>query len=83
MFKKHCGPKIRFLVPFQTWLHENKGKATYAEAAIKYKEIVDFKKSGKYPIWPQFKYNQFMRDFFLQNPNATRQQCLDAWKSNK
>jgi hypothetical protein len=83
IFKKLCGHKFRFLVPFQEWLHENKGKATYIEAGIKYLEIVLFKKSGgKYPIQPQFKYNQFMRDFFTSNPGATRQQCLDEWKKN-
>jgi hypothetical protein len=80
-FKSAIGESFHFWVVFQTWMKANKGVKTYQDAVNEYNRIMREKKEGKkYPIWPQFKYNQYMRDFFADNPKATREQCLACWK---
>jgi hypothetical protein len=80
-FKSVIGSSFHFWVVFQTWVKANKGQKTYQDAVDEYNRIMDEKRRGvKYPIWPQFKYNQYTRDFFIANPAATKAECIACWK---
>jgi hypothetical protein len=37
----------------------------------------------KYPLKPQFAYNQYTRDFFADNPWKTRQDGIKCWNTKK
>lgn len=64
-FQRHIGQGFHFKVEFQKWLHENAGK-TYGDAVEAYNTL-------EHPteIWPQFEYNQYVRDFFADNKGAS------------
>ena len=38
---------------------------------------------GVSPIQRQFQFNQHIRDFFAQHPDATRAQALQAWQAKR
>jgi hypothetical protein len=49
-----------------------------------YNKILLDKKSGKKTsIGKQFEYNQNTRDFFENNPNLTREDCIKCWNYKK
>ena len=65
-------------------MNKNKGKKTYKEAIEIYKKILQDKKSGKKnKIGKQFEYNQYTRDFFKNNPNLNKDDCIKCWNYKK
>jgi hypothetical protein len=83
-FKNVVGEHFKFNVPFINWLNENKGKKTYREAIDIYHQIAADKKAGKkFSIGKQFEYNQYTRDFFLDNTGLTKEDCIKCWNYKK
>ncbi|MGQ4005239.1 hypothetical protein QIW49_01970 [Francisellaceae bacterium CB300] len=65
------------------WVKLN-NKKTYQEAVDEWLRIELDKKLGKsYKIAPQFEYNQYIRDFFIANPNKKRADAITCWKYKK
>src|SRR5215469_753465 len=79
-FLKTIGNHFKFNVTFMNWMEKNKGKKTYKDALEIYNKILLDKKSGKkVSIGKQFEYNQYTRDFFEDNPNLSREDCIKCW----
>ena len=76
-FREHLGKKFHFSVPFQRWLKNNVGK-TLSDAIAVYPQL-----EKNIIIDPQFKYNTYFRDFFADNPNATRKEAIACWNYKK
>jgi hypothetical protein len=65
-------------------MEENKGKKTYQEAIKIYNTILLDKKNGKkIVIGKQFEYNQYTRDFFAENPELSKADCIKCWNYKK
>jgi hypothetical protein len=82
-FESIVGSQFHFSVTFQKWCKENPGK-TYADAVNAWREEEEKKRSGNYitTISSQFKYNQFMRDFFSDPVNKGKKlsDAIAAWE---
>ena len=74
-FKVRLGKGFHFLVPFQQWLHDNPDK-TLEDACAAYKEISRIARQERLPIWSQFKYNQFIREQFYEDPEMTFEKAV-------
>ena len=76
-FQQHLGKGFHFKVEFQKWLKENAGK-TFGGAVEAYKTL-------EHPteIWPQFEYNQYVRDFFADNKGASLDDAIKCWHWKK
>jgi hypothetical protein len=65
-------------------MEEHKGKKTYKEAIEMYNKILLDKKHGKRTeIGKQSEYNQYTRDFFEDNPESSREECIKYWNYKK
>jgi len=83
-FKKIIGEQFKYNVPFCKWMRKNKGKKIYKDAIEMYDEILLEKKlRKKFEIGKQFKYNQYTRDFFEDNPQLSRTDCIKCWNYKK
>jgi len=83
-FKETIGKKFKFNVTFMNWMEENKGKMKYRDAVAMYNKIILDKKYGKRTvIGKQFEYNQYTRDFFENNPELRKEDCIKCWKHKK
>jgi hypothetical protein len=83
-FSKTIGNHFKFNVQFMNWMEEKKSKKTYKEAKEVYNKTLLDKKSGKKnKIGKQFEYNQYTRDFFENNPNLSREDCIKCWNYRK
>jgi hypothetical protein len=83
-FIKTIGGHFKFNVLFMNWMEEHKGKKTYKDAIEKYNKILLDKKHGKKTeIGKQFEYNQYTRDFFEDNPELSREECIKCWNYKK
>jgi hypothetical protein len=84
--KSVIGPHFHFSILFQNWCKNNTGK-TYADAVMAWNEEEKRKKDADYKtiISSQFKYNQFIRDFFNDPANKDKKlsDAIDAWKLTK
>jgi hypothetical protein len=80
-FRQVCGKGFRFNAAIRHVIHEGAGK-TLAEAAEVYRQS-KLPNTPKQPILAQNQYNQHTRDFFAQHKNATREQCLAAWRRKR
>ncbi|MFK7965601.1 MAG: DUF6434 domain-containing protein [Burkholderiaceae bacterium] len=76
-FREHCGRGFRFNASMRAFIHEGAG-LTLAEAIVCYEASIKRPKTPR-PIAPSLEYNQHTREFFKQNPGATRQQAIEAW----
>ena len=81
-FAAKIGKRFSFNVPFQKWLKANAGK-TYGDALRAYEQIIAQRKKEKPAIDRQFEYNQYVRDFFAENPGRTLQEAILCWKYKK
>lgn len=81
-FKERLGKGFHFLVPFQEWLHANPDK-TLADACSVYPGIARMVRTTRLPIWPQFKYNIFVREQFDKDPEMTLEKASQIWKDIK
>lgn len=81
-FKSRVGKGFSFLVPFQEWLRANQDK-TLKEACEAWKVISCESRCARLPIWPQFKYNAFIRKWFDENPGTDLAAAAKAWNEHK
>lgn len=82
-FVAHIGDKFKFNVSFMSWMKENTGK-TLKDAIDQWKLIdLEIKSGKKTTISPQFEYNQYIRDFFIDNPDAILSDAIRCWKKKK
>jgi SAP domain-containing new25/Domain of unknown function (DUF6434) len=77
----HCGNGFRFNAAVRNFIHTHSGQHL-ADAVACYQRSVA--RGAPVPqIIPQNEYNQHTRDFFAQNPGATRQQAIAAWQAKR
>lgn len=81
-FVAKIGKRFSFNAPFQKWLKANAGK-TYGDALRAYEQIIAERKKEKPAIDGQFEYNQYIRNFFAENPGRTLQEAILCWKYKK
>lgn len=74
-FQQHCGAGFRFNGALREFIHTGAGR-TLADALAHYERS---RGAGPGKIDEQFEYNRHTREFFAENPGATRQQAIDAW----
>jgi SAP domain-containing new25/Domain of unknown function (DUF6434) len=77
----HCGSGFRFNAAVRNFIHTQSGR-NLAEAVQCYRLSVA-RDAPVSEIIAQNEYNQHTRDFFAQNPNATRQQAVAAWHAKR
>jgi hypothetical protein len=77
----HCGNGFRFNAAVRDFIHTQAG-SNLSDAVQCYRLSVA--RGAPVPkIIPQNEYNRHMRDFFAQNPGATRQQAIAAWHTKR
>lgn len=81
-FIDKIGPTFKFKVSFQKWL-KNNPKKTFAEAIIAYQDINKILKDTPTTIDKQFQYNQYIRDFFSNNPEKHLEDAIKCWNYKK
>lgn len=83
-FLQHIGKSFRFNVQFMNWIKSNSGKQL-KDAITAYHRINAQKKSSTPPtqLAPQFEYNQYLKDFFADNPGMDRTIAIKCWKLKK
>jgi len=83
-FIKTIGGQFKYNVTFMNWMAKNKGIKAYKDAIEEYKKILLDKKNGKkVEIGKQFEYNQYTRDFFRENSDLNREDCIKCWNYKK
>jgi len=80
-FKIHCGDKFKFSIAFMAWMKANVGKPLGA-AVEEWKRLeMEKKKKGfKSKIPSSNQYNQYLRDFFADNPGLSMAEVRKYWK---
>jgi len=80
-FKEHCGEKFHFTIPFMEFMKNNCGK-TLQDAVNEWHRLNERSKEKhfKSTIPKGNQYNQYLRDFFEDNPGMTIQQARHFWK---
>lgn len=85
-FFKSVIPNFHFSTYIQNYFKTNVGK-TYRDAVQAWYEEEERKKSPDYKkeIAPQFEYNRFIRDFYLDpnNKGKSREEAIEAWNTIK
>jgi hypothetical protein len=83
-FQSHCGNKFHFSIPFMNWIKANIGK-TLQDAVSEWNRLQILAKDKNYqskiPVHNQ--YNQYMRDFFADNPDKTIKEARYFWNLKK
>ena len=79
-FEEVIGRHFHFSTAFQQFFKDNVGK-TFGDAVKYWYQLEEKAKRGeKKDIGPQFEYNRFIREYHLQNPDATHAAAVAAWK---
>lgn len=80
-FKEHCGMQFHFSISFMDWMKNNAGK-TLKEAVTKWNSLHEQEKvRGFESVIPKHnQYNQYIRDFFADNPDKNWAVARAAWK---
>jgi hypothetical protein len=85
-FLTHTNDKFHFSLFMRNYFKQNIGK-TYQDAlSAWFEEDARSKLSTEFSsIAPQFKFNQFIRDYYLdsRNKGKSRRQAIDAWNEIK
>ena len=83
-FEKHCGDKFRFNIAFMNWMKSNFGK-TLKDAIVEWERIATSSRDKKFKseIPKHNQYNQYIRDFFADNPDKTIKEARHFWKLKK
>jgi SAP domain-containing new25/Domain of unknown function (DUF6434) len=76
-FRSHCGNGFRFNAAMRNFIHSEVGR-TLEEAMHCYRASVS-PSALKQEIIAQNEYNRHTREFFRQNPGASREEVLAAW----
>jgi Domain of unknown function (DUF6434)/SAP domain-containing new25 len=77
-FKTHCGSKFHFSIPFMAYMQSNIGKTL--AYAIDFWQSLQKTKTVKSKIPEGNQYNQYLRDFFEDNPNLSIKEARHFWK---
>jgi Domain of unknown function (DUF6434)/SAP domain-containing new25 len=80
-FKQHCGAAFHFSIPFMAWMKNNNGKKL-RDAVKEWKRLDTLKKDKNFKsvIPAHNQYNQYIRDFFTDNPAASLTNARRCWK---
>jgi Domain of unknown function (DUF6434)/SAP domain-containing new25 len=80
-FREYCGPKFSFNIPFMAWMKHNVGK-TLHDAVEEWERLnVQSKNKNNQSVIPESnQYNQYLRDFFADNPNKTIKEARHFWQ---
>ncbi len=83
-FTEHCGNRFHFNIPFMEWMKKNIGKQL-KYAVTEWKHLEDQKKKAdfKSKIPAHNQYNQYIRDFFANNPDRSMKEARACWKLKK
>lgn len=79
-FQDQIGPNFKFNIDFMAWIKANYGK-TLKDAVEQWQLLEDRKKDKNFKttIPTSNQYNQYMRDFFADNPNKTIKDARKYW----
>ncbi|MEM6319207.1 MAG: DUF6434 domain-containing protein [Bacteroidota bacterium] len=79
-FQKEIGPKFKFNIDFMAWMRDNCGK-TLRDAIDQWHILEERKKDTNYQstIPTSNQYNQYVRDFFTDNPDKTIKDARHFW----
>ncbi len=79
-FQTHCDPKFSFNITFMAWMKQNVGK-TLQDAVSEWQRLKaqTTDKNFKTDIPKGNQYNQYMRDFFQDNPSKTLKEARRFW----
>jgi hypothetical protein len=80
-FKDHCGDKFHFSIPFMDFMKKNCGK-TLQDAVNEWRRLNEITKAKgfKSRIPEGNQYNQYIRDFFADNPTKSIKDARHFWK---
>jgi hypothetical protein len=80
-FKEHCGDHFHFNIAFMAWMKNNVGK-TLKDAVKEWKRLDRLVKDKNFKsfIPSHNQYNQYIRDFFADNPGKTLVQARRCWE---
>ena len=81
-FEAEIGPTFHFNKFMRDFIRRD-GCGQSLQTAIDGWQLEKQKPKGTSQIEPQFEYNRHMRDYFLQNKGATREEAIRAWKEKK
>jgi Domain of unknown function (DUF6434)/SAP domain-containing new25 len=83
-FIENCGAKFHFSIPFMKWMKENESKIL-KDAINEWKRLDKLSKDKNFKsiIPPNNQYNQYIRDFFLDNPNKKMKDARLCWKKKR
>ena len=77
--KRHVGPSFRSSIEFMQWARDNVGK-TLADAVAEWRRIEARRKAGhKAPIPAHNQFNQYVRDYFTDNPDGSMATARRLW----
>lgn len=79
-FQQQLGEKFKFNIAFMAWMKANSGK-TLKDAVEIWQELEAQKKNKNFKstIPSSNQYNQYMRDFFADNPDKTINDARKFW----
>ena len=82
--KRHVGQSFRFNIGFMDWMKHNNGK-TLGNAVAAWRQLEERKKDKDFEteIPPHNEYNQYMRDFFVDNPNGKMVEARACWQKKR
>lgn len=80
-FNHYCGDAFHFSIPFMAWMKNNSGKKL-KDAIKEWKrlEVLKKDKNFKSVIPAHNQYNQYIRDFFADNPDKSLADARHCWK---
>ena len=79
------GKQFHFTVHLLDYFEQNTGKRRYADLIEEWHKEQEWKKDSDYvkEIAPQFEYNAYIRDFMKDNPDRTRSDAIEYWKTKR
>jgi hypothetical protein len=80
-FKEYCGIRFSFNIPFMAWMKHNVGK-NLRHAVEEWERLnAQSKDKNTQSVIPEGnQYNQYMRDFFSDNPTKTIKEARHFWQ---
>jgi hypothetical protein len=80
-FREYCGAKFSFSIAFMAWMKDNVGKnlGDAVEAWLKI-NAQSKDKNAQSTIPEGNQYNQYLRDFFADNPDKTFKEARHFWQ---
>lgn len=81
-FEAQCGPDFRFSIAFTNWIKANVG-ITLGDAIAEWKRINELRKQDplqKAALPASYLYNQYLRDFFADNPDKSIMEARRCWE---